>query len=115
MLYNTDPHAKRSPQAEWASRRRTPQAIGLRYVTRASGLRVFAASNNTLGEVEDETAVASNSGSSAGKFISSVRLTEYSASVMGLVYFRLAGNAFTKTDWEFKGKGTDRRAIGNLV
>ena len=45
---------------------------------------------------------------------SSLRPSEYSAPVLGLIFLRFADNAFTKVEAELKGKATDRRAVGKL-
>jgi type I restriction enzyme M protein len=45
---------------------------------------------------------------------SSLRPSEYSAPVLGLIFLRFADNAFTKVETELKGKATGRRAVGKL-
>jgi type I restriction enzyme M protein len=45
---------------------------------------------------------------------SSLRPSEYSAPVLGLIFLRFADNAFTKVEAELKGKATGRRAISRL-
>jgi type I restriction enzyme M protein len=45
---------------------------------------------------------------------SSLRPSEYSAPVLGLIFLRFADNAFTNVQAELKGKATGRRAIGKL-
>jgi hypothetical protein len=43
---------------------------------------------------------------------SSLRPSEYSTPVLGLIFLRFADNAFTKAESKLKGKSTGRRAIG---
>jgi type I restriction enzyme M protein len=45
---------------------------------------------------------------------SSLRPSEYSTPVLGLIFLRFADNAFTKVEAELKGKATGRRAIGKM-
>ncbi len=45
---------------------------------------------------------------------SSLRPSEYSAPVLGLIFLRFADNTFTKAEAELKGKATGRRTIGKL-
>lgn len=45
---------------------------------------------------------------------SSLRPSEYSAPVLGLIFLRFADNAFTRVEAELKGKATGRRATGKL-
>jgi len=45
---------------------------------------------------------------------SSLRPSEYSTPVLGLIFLRFADNAFTKAEAELRGKSTGRRAIGKL-
>lgn len=45
---------------------------------------------------------------------SSLRPSEYSAPVLGLIFLRFADNAFTKVEAQLRGKATGRRAIGKL-
>ena len=45
---------------------------------------------------------------------SSLRPSEYSTPVLGLIFLRFADNAYTKAEAELKGKATGRRAIGKL-
>ena len=42
---------------------------------------------------------------------SSLRPSEYSAPVLGLIFLRFAENAFTKVEAELKGKSSGRRTI----
>jgi len=46
---------------------------------------------------------------------SSLRPSEYSAPVLGLIFLRFADNTFTQVEAELKGKSSGRRTIGNLV
>ena len=43
---------------------------------------------------------------------SSLRPSEYSTPVLGLIFLRFADNAFTKAEAALKGKATGRRTIG---
>ena len=45
---------------------------------------------------------------------SSLRPSEYSTPVLGLIFLRFADNGFAKVETELKGKSTGRRAIGKL-
>ena len=45
---------------------------------------------------------------------SSLRPSEYSAPVLGLIFLRFVDNSFTKVEAELKGKATGRRTIGKL-
>ena len=45
---------------------------------------------------------------------SSLRPSEYSAPVLGLIFLRFVDNSFTKVEAELKGKATGRRTVGKL-
>ena len=45
---------------------------------------------------------------------SSLRPSEYSGPVLGLIFLRFADNVFTRVEAELKGKATGRRAVGKL-